>query len=64
MTPTPELRFVERSMSVPVVGQLGVWTFVTRTILQQKWETSDAEVIRTAEYKSEWRDVPCVKEEA
>ena len=48
MTPTNELRFVERW-----IGEQQKWV----RVLQQKWE--DTGGYGTVE---EWRDVPCVKE--
>lgn len=54
MTPTNELRFVER--------QVGDWTQPTPRIirvLQQKWSGDHPNWSKPIE---EWRDVPCVKE--
>jgi hypothetical protein len=56
MTPTNELRFVEREMP-------GFRNLLIR-VLQQKWVVeytySDE---RTTHIETEWRDVPLVKEE-
>ena len=61
MQPTNELRFVEREIRIHPADCLLPTVRVVK-ILQQKLESSDAEVIRTAAYKFEWRDVPLEKE--
>jgi hypothetical protein len=65
MTPTNELRFVERMVSVEGHGNQQMGRLVR--ILQQKWvaytKSWDAEK-QMIVVKEEWRDVPCVKEEA
>lgn len=52
MTPTPELRWVERELPYPEVR--------TVKVLQQKWQHKDYPVV----IETEWRDVPVVKEVA
>jgi len=57
MSPTNELRFVERVNSVEV-GPL-TYRYETIRVLQQKWVEAD----RHEWPATEWRDVPLVKEE-
>lgn len=52
MTPTPELRFVERE--VVVLELSTVRTIQVQRILQQFWSNG---------FTGEWRDVPVIKEE-
>ena len=63
MTPTPNLRFVEREIFVPVQGDFAV-TYKTVRILQQLWETEDKYVTEGKYFFSEWRDVPLEEEQA
>ena len=65
MTPTPDLRFVERTVSELKLVAVGYEDFVERTIhvLQQKWEGSWEENLAACKYIEEWRDVPLVKED-
>ena len=51
MTPTNELRFIERHDEKR-------W----HRILQQRWVLCWSEDMGGSERESEWRDVPCVKE--
>lgn len=69
MTPTMELRFVEREIEVPmdwdVVGTPIYKIKKTVRVLQQKWvEDYTYPDERTRHYREEWRDVPLVKDEA
>ena len=58
MTPTNELRFVERE----ILDRYGKPVLVK--ILQQKWvEVRDFDVNWSTPPDFEWRDVPCVKED-
>lgn len=62
MTPTNELRFVEREERIPPAAT-GGYTYVKAIrVLQQKWVNE--ELLSYDEAWSEWRDVPCVKEKA
>ena len=62
MTPTPQLRFVERE--IPRRYPNDPSTMVIR-VLQQKWEGGMREETEGFFRKeTEWRDVECVKEEA
>lgn len=56
--PTAELRFVERSISVPLPQGYGYAEVRKVKILQQRWDIGLPAVTR-----SEWRDVPLVTEE-
>jgi len=56
MTPTAELRFVEREAKR--VTDNKTYTVVVR-ILQQKWRHKDWPIV----IETEWRDVPLEKEE-
>ena len=56
MTPTNELRFVERQ--VPITENVSK----TVIILQQKWVLYWSEDSGGGERESEWRDVPVEKE--
>jgi len=63
MTPTNELRFVEREV-ITEYGCQGAHVAKTIRVLQQKWvqtygSTDESGTFFTAE---EWRDVPLVKE--
>ena len=64
MTPTNELRFVERMITEPVPNQPTLCIKKLVRILQQKWQnsywTTDESGCKYQE--EEWRDVPCVKE--
>ena len=68
MTPTPKLRFVERTVQVPFQDYKNVTESKTVRILQQWWEKSltinlgwiGDMPLRKAE--GEWRDVPIEKE--
>lgn len=62
MTPTNELRFVERE--IESVNLLGAVSVKTIRVLQQKWERSKVTAASLNIDKYEWRDVPIVKEEA
>jgi hypothetical protein len=74
MTPTNELRFVERTYRAPYedhwnirIDESGnVMTKRVRTTrtLQQKWERSKVTAASLNIDQYEWRDVPLVKEEA
>jgi hypothetical protein len=57
MTPTNELRFVERLVSADVHPNKVI------RVLQQKWLRTDRDVELTRRPKEEWRDVPLVKDE-
>jgi len=60
MTPTPELRFVERVTSKSAVDG----TVRTIRVLQQWWENQEWFNINTGQtLDGEWRDVPVEKEE-
>ena len=59
MTPTNELRFVERKVT-DVPGR----PYEIRRVLQQKWCASTSIQGALNPYKYEWRDVPLVKDEA
>jgi hydroxymethylpyrimidine/phosphomethylpyrimidine kinase len=56
MTPTAELRFVEREIGYSKTGN--VTDFKTIRVLQQKWRHKDYPIV----VDTEWRDVPLVKE--
>jgi len=64
MTPTPELRFVERVFTLDpfymTVNERGELVPATRSarILQQKWTDK-----RYEDGDGEWRDVPVVEEQ-
>ena len=58
MTPTAQLRFVERDMYV------GLHVATTVRILQQWWEDPDSFDMITARPTGEWRDVPLEQEKA
>jgi hypothetical protein len=67
MTPTPKLRFVERTVQVPFQDYKDVTESKTVHILQQWWEQSNTMnlgwgEIPLGEAKGEWRDVPLEKE--
>jgi hypothetical protein len=70
MTPTPELRFVEREVFKNELGHNGIVSqrVVTQRILQQKWvgwkPTGNKHPCKETEDVIEWRDVPVVKEQA
>lgn len=55
MSPTAELRFVER------VCPITPWTSTVVMVLQQKWVAHHIPAGKT-EAEFEWRDVPTVKE--
>jgi len=57
MQPTNELRFVDRELND------GIGKTCTVKVLQQKWMRLWSEDMGGGERESEWRDVPCVKEE-
>jgi len=59
MTPTNELRFVERPLEI-----VGVDPSIKRNVrvLQQKWALYWSEEMGGGERESEWLDVPIVKE--
>jgi hypothetical protein len=57
MTPTNELRFVERVVPAPEYGQDMEKTV---RILQQKWEKKYQGLIPN---ETQWRDVPVLKEQ-
>ena len=68
MTPTPQLRFVEREVPAPEYGE-GIGKTVR--ILQQWWEDRNMRLAvqsydkygtPIARYQGEWRDVPMEKE--
>ncbi len=61
MTPTPELRFVERE-SLTQYGNDGACVSKTIHVLQQKWTTWKWSEGTGIELIEEWRDVPLVKE--
>jgi hypothetical protein len=64
MIATTELRFVEREVSIPVVGMSNIAERKVVRILQQKWRKVDYTnygVVRDPD-AVEWRDVPVVKE--
>jgi len=63
MTPTPELRFVERTVYTKDIAGSEVARARTIHVLQQKWEGSWEENIAACKYIEEWRDVPLVKED-
>ena len=56
MTPTNELRFVERQQSEPITEYVN--RVYTIRVLQQKWINEHDKF-----GEGEWRDVPLVKEE-
>ena len=60
MKPTMNLRFVERSATIPHEKVKGAFYIKTIKVLQQQFEETDK---ATGEIKSEWRDVPLVTEE-
>ena len=60
MKETMSLRFVERDTMLPHPQYKNVSYTRTLRVLQQKFEEVDG---KTGEIKSEWRDVPLVKEE-
>lgn len=65
MTPTNELRFVERMVQVNESGKfIAGYVPLVRPVrvLQQKWQEISADATRA--FDIEWRDVPLVKEEA
>jgi hypothetical protein len=65
MTPTNELRFVEREERIPPAATGGYTYVKTIRVLQQKWAIYQWLHKRGCQIRSEeWRDVPCVKEDA
>ena len=60
MTPTMNLRFVERDIMVPDERYKNASYVKTIKVLQQQFEETDA---KTGEIKSQWREVPLAKEE-
>jgi len=60
MTPTAELRFVEREVFLGHSDTKPEWE--TIRVLQQKWEGDFFDSI-TGRLIEQWRDVPLVKEE-
>lgn len=60
MTPTNELRFVERETSISETGEHFMEPFTIR-VLQQKWV--DETTLSLYQPIYEWRDVPLVKEQ-
>ena len=60
MKPTMNLRFVERDRMVPHPQVKNISYVKTVRILQQQFEEVDP---KTGEIKTEWREVPLVKEE-
>ena len=64
VTPTAELRFIERETGKTYMDEYGYFHKETRRILQQKWESlPDADFHSLEPNAIEWRDVPCVKED-
>ena len=63
MQPTNELRFIERRVIQNTGAVFGNGAPITETrvvrTLQQKWRHKDYPIV----VDTEWRDVPCVKEE-
>lgn len=64
MTPTNELRFVERQITEPIPNEPNLGVRKNVRILQQKWEHEP----RYSPYsglkpETVWRDVPVVKEQ-
>jgi hypothetical protein len=62
LTPTNELRWVERYESVPVYGYGDITERKLVRVLQQKWEVARWPVENGWEWRYEWRDVPVEKE--
>ena len=62
MTPTNELRFVERTITDGLT-QDGLLHYKRIRVWQQKWEGEHHENIAAGKYLEEWRDVEVVKEE-
>ena len=60
MTPTVELRFVERETGKTYMDEFGYYQKQTIRVLQQKWAHTGVGGITGYV----WRDVPLVKEEA
>ena len=60
MKPTMNLRFAERDIMVPHPQVKNISYVKTVRILQQQFEEVDS---KTGEIKTEWREVPLVKEE-
>ena len=60
MKPTMNLRFVEKDIMFPNPQYKNVSYVKTVRILQQQFEEVDS---KTGEIKTEWREVPLVKEE-
>ncbi len=63
MIATNELRFVERETGKTLVDEFGYFQKETIHVLQQKWVGDDYTVDNKPLIKTEWRDVPLVKEE-
>ena len=66
MTPTNELRFVERTIKRDLMDGERVLikdSVITGRVLQQKWALPTS-TSNTLGPQFVWRDVPCVKEEA
>lgn len=65
MTPTPELRWVERKVTMPFKsGEPNFAEIKIAIILQQKWvEVRSSDVYWVTPLFEEWRDVPTVREE-
>lgn len=63
MTPTNELRFVERDVETTPDGAGGFMFEETIRVLQQKWVGDEYTLNNKPLIKTEWRDVPLVKEE-
>lgn len=69
MTPTPKLRFVERTVpmhpfykTMDAQGNL-VQSVHTYRVLQQWWEDNSTDVYWVNGAPGEWRDIPLEKEE-
>jgi len=67
MKPTPQLRWINRTASEPVVGYRNVRRLKAKPILQQMWQEVRLPIGYTIDMteplKEEWRDVPVVQED-
>ena len=62
MTPTPKLRFFERTLNAGEAAKQNLPAFHTMRILQQWWEDSSGDLANGVTLYGEWRDIPLEKE--
>jgi hypothetical protein len=63
MTPTPKLRWVERTLNAGEAAKQNLPAFHTMRILQQLWMPTDEPYDEWLKIKDGvWKDVPCERE--